>query len=183
MVSWLKSFFGAKDSAVSNFNSSNLQEGLYALHEGTKFLLLKDFETALPYFDKTIEYDVEEGYKQRAICLQALSYHIDALADFDKAIQLSPEDCNIYFMRALSKVQLGDNDGAIFDMHTAIRLSQVKNEINRVYNEARIKNGEGSLHDFYTLNLSGIAAMAKLNDQMRKYNRRIPYTSLRRPIN
>jgi tetratricopeptide (TPR) repeat protein len=181
MLSWLKSVFGTKVSEISISDSSNLLEGSAAFNEGNKYFLSKDFEKALPYYDKTIQNNIEEGYNQRAMCLQALKYHIDALADFDNAIEISPQDCNIYYMRSLSRVQLDDNSGAISDVHKAIELSQVKNEINRVYNEGRIKNGESSLHDFYTLHLQAIEGMARLNELVKKLNRPIPYTSLRRP--
>ena len=181
MFSWFKSVFGTKGSEVSISDSSNLLEGSAAFNEGNEYFLSKDFEKALPYYDKAIQNNIEEGYNQRAMCLQALNYHIDALDDFDNAIELSSQDCNIYYMRSLSRVQLGDNSGAISDMNKAIELSQVKIEMNRAYNEGRTKNGESSLHDFYTLNLQAIEGMARLNEQMKRLNRPVPYTSLRRP--
>ena len=181
MISWLKSVFGTKGSEIPISDSSNLLEGSAAFDEGNGYFLLKDFEKALPYYDKAIQNNIEEGYNQRAMCLQSLNYHVDALADFDSAIELSSQDCNIYYMRSLSRVQLGDNSGAISDMHRAIELSQVKNEMNRACNELRTKNGESPLHDFYTLHLQGIEVMARLNEQMKRLNRPIPYILLRRP--
>jgi tetratricopeptide (TPR) repeat protein len=181
MFSWFKSFFGAKDSEISASDSSNFHEGLEAFNEGNRYFFSKDFNTALPYYDTAIQNNIEEGYDQRAMCLQALNYHVDALSDFDRAIELSPQDCNIYFMRAMSRIKLRDNAGAVSDMRAAIELSQVKNERNRAYNEGRIKNGESPLHDFYTLHLQGIEVMASLNEQMKRLNRPIPYDSFRRP--
>jgi tetratricopeptide (TPR) repeat protein len=161
MISWFKSLFKTKPSETEQFESSGLQEGLHALHEGDRLKLSKHFDEALAFYDKAIERQIGEGHNGRAVCLQALSYHIDALSDFDKAIHFSPGDCNIYFMRAWSRIRLGDNDGAISDMHKAIELSKVKNELNRIYNEYSTKNGENSIHDLYVADLPAIEAIAK----------------------
>lgn len=164
MISWLKSLFRAKDTQLVASDSGNFHEGMQAMLQGNKYFLTNDFNTALPYYEQAIQSNIPDGYNQRAMCLQALNYHAEALPDFDKAIEASPQDCNIYYMRAMSRIKLRDNTGAISDMRAAIELSQVDNEMNRVYNEGRIKDGGLPLHDYYTLQLQGIEVMAMLNE-------------------
>lgn len=168
MISWLKSLFGSKNSELAASDSSNFHEGMEAMMEGDKYFLAKDFNTALPYYDQAIQSNIPDGYNQRAMCLQALDYHTEALPDFDKAIELSPQDCNIYFMRSISRIKLCDNTGAISDARAAVELSQVDSEMNRVYNEEKIKNGWFSLHDFYTLHLQGTEVMARINERTKR---------------
>ena len=179
MLSWLKSFFGTTKSQNPTFDKD--EETNAALDMGNIRLLKKDFQGALAFYDIVIQNDMKKGYEQRAICLQALDYHIDAIYDFDKAIYFTPEDCNIYYMRAQSRIKIGDNEGAISDMNTAIVLSKEINETNRLYNDDAFQNGGRSLHDLYTANLPGIEAIAKTNELMRKLNQPSLFTSARRP--
>lgn len=168
MFSWFRSLFGAKNVEIAAADSLNFHEGLEAMDEGNACFLAKDFNAALAHYDKAIEEHIQDGYNQRAICLQALNRHLEALNDFDRAIAASPQDCNIYFTRAVSRIKVCDNAGAICDMRIAVELSQVKSELNNIYNEARIKSGEFPLHDFYTIQLLGIESLARFNEQQKK---------------
>jgi len=67
------------------------------------------------------------------MCLQALGFHLDAIDDFDKAIDMDPDDCNLYFMRAMSMRGAGRYEDADEDFRRAIALSKVKSVANTVY--------------------------------------------------
>ncbi len=89
----------------------------------------------------------------RASCLQGLKYHYDAIEDFDKAIQLSPKDCNNYFTRSVSKGAVLDYEGQVADLEKAIELSRIKNDLNKVYDEKVKKNGHNGITGFLKLML------------------------------
>ena len=50
--------------------------------------------------------------------------HIDAIADYTKAIKINPND-NAYFKRGLSKEFLGDRKGACSDWREALKLGNI----------------------------------------------------------
>jgi tetratricopeptide (TPR) repeat protein len=70
--------------------------------------------------------------------LQALNYHLDAIADFDYGLIVEPQDCNLYFGRAISKEAIGDYNGALSDIDKAIEFSKLENITNQQYNERLI---------------------------------------------
>jgi tetratricopeptide (TPR) repeat protein len=73
--------------------------------------------------------------------LQALGYEYNAIEDFTKAIEFSPNNCNLFYMRALSKDVILDYEGEIKDIEKAIELSKQDTIMNRQYNESAINNG------------------------------------------
>lgn len=180
MLNWLKSLIRqtGNDQPVT-VRPSDLLDGYKALETGNSYFLSNRFSYALPHYDKAIELGVPEAYVKRAICLQNLQYHFDALIDFDYAISISPEDCNYYFMRAWSRIALRMNEEAIADIKRAITLSRVGNERNRVYDEASIQSTGRSITETYEQGLSGIEAIADLNVTLTQMNR--PLEVNRRP--
>jgi len=119
-------------------------EGYNAFERGKKHYLAGGenhsvagrIQDALDCFDKAIASGFEEGgiYDSRGSCLQILDFHLDAIDDFNKAIPLDPEDCNLYFMRSVSKGATGDLYGCVADLQEAIRLSEIDNPLNEKYN-------------------------------------------------
>lgn len=171
MLTWLKSLFAAKaaerPAAEPAADSAAFQAGLEAMTEGDAFYLAKDFAAARRCYDKAIAGGLEQSYEPRAICLQALERDEEALPDFDRAIALSPQDCNLYFMRGISRSKLGDVAGTGADMRAAVELSRAKTERNRVYSEGSLKNGYGTLQSFYELQGEGFELVAKINERRR----------------
>ena len=111
-------------------------QGYVAFKEGEKHYLEKRSLEAVECFDKAIECGFEQEtsiYFMRGSCLQELDWNLDAIDDFSKAISLEPQDCNNYFMRALSKGATGDSAGCIADLQEAIRMSKVENSTNEEY--------------------------------------------------
>lgn len=121
-------------------------EGYNAFERGKKHYLAGDpdrsdpgrIQAALDCFDEAIASGFENGdggiYGLRGSCLQVLNFHLDAIDDFDKAIPIEPEDCNLYFMRSVSKGETGDLRGRVADLQVAIRLAQTGNPLNERYN-------------------------------------------------
>jgi tetratricopeptide (TPR) repeat protein len=118
-------------------------KGCRAFEKGKQHYLTEDgkgfsndqIQLALDAFDEAIEAGFEGGriYASRGSCLQSLEYHLDAIEDFTKAIQLTPEDSNLYFMRSVSKGASGDLTGRVADLVEAIRVSAIENEANKIY--------------------------------------------------
>ncbi len=139
------------------------------VEEGMQFLIKGQTNSALECFDNAIESGcLEEVFDLRAGCLQALGYHYEAIEDFDKAIMLSPEDCNMYFSRSISKGAILDYLGEINDLEIAIKLSKIDNKLNRGYNEEAISQGyENGIAELYDLRLELVLGIVK-NDLKQK---------------
>lgn len=155
-IAVLSSFFNSfkKKTKHSSENESKSLDGIKALEKGKKHFTEKQNRSALDWFDKAIEYGVEhEVYGLRAMCLQALDFHLDAIDDFNKAILLSPDDCNLYYMRSISKSAIGDVDGCVADLEEAVRLSKADNEMNRSYDIGAKEQGWNSVTDIYNASL------------------------------
>jgi len=140
-MKWFSNLFKNKSSNPSE-TGKNWIEGHRFFELGKEFYFIKRLPNeGLQYFDKAIANGFEENvFNLRAGCLQELDYHYEAIEDFNKAISLSPNDCNIYFCRSISKNATLDYEGQIADLIKAIELSQVNNEMNRIYNESAKKN-------------------------------------------
>jgi tetratricopeptide (TPR) repeat protein len=100
-------------------------------------------QQALDCFDSAIALGFEEGgiYGIRGSCLQILGFDLDAIDDFDKAVAGDPSDCNVFFMRSVSKGAVGDLHGRVSDLEEAARLAGADNAANRPYNALAQKRG------------------------------------------
>ncbi|TRU85433.1 MAG: tetratricopeptide repeat protein, partial [Microcystis novacekii Mn_MB_F_20050700_S1D] len=56
------------------------------------------------------------------IAQMGCSHKQGAVADYNQAIKLNPDDANAYYNRGVAKYNLGDNQGAIADYNQAIKL-------------------------------------------------------------
>lgn len=93
-------------------------------------------------------------------CVQAFSYRAEAkhrkryfdeaIADYTRAITLSPQDSRYYNLRGFVKGDKGDVDGAIKDMSMAIELSPKSAQLYFSRGLAKGKNGDdhGAMIDF-----------------------------------
>lgn len=116
-----------------------------SLGDGIRLSDEKKNEEALKKFDLAIESGLyEEAYRERGYCLQALGFHLDAIDDFTKAIELFPTNSNNYYGRSLSYSALGVYDSAIADCEKAIELWNVKSpenlELERAYKEKNLSS-------------------------------------------
>ena len=69
-----------------------------------------------------------------------LAQYDAAIADFDKAIDLEPDDAEAYVNRAMAKVNLAHIDEAKLDFQTAGELAEQQGDNNlKVFVESRLQ--------------------------------------------
>ena len=61
-------------------------------------------------------------YKLRSVQFLLENNFLEAIPDFDKAIELNPNDLNCVFIHASAKRKLGDNEGADKDERKAEKI-------------------------------------------------------------
>ena len=64
-----------------------------------------------------------DTYNNRGNAKIDLGQHFAAIADYDIAIRLNPDDAKAYYNRGLAKRKLGQHFAAIADFDIAIRLN------------------------------------------------------------
>jgi len=137
----------------------NKRHDAYEIYEEGKLYSARQYQDAIDCFDRAIESEYygihNEIYELRANSLQALDLHLDAIADFSKAISLAPEFANNYFGRWLSRDSIGDFDGCVSDYKEAVRLSKIDSELNDYRNNIAKKGGWSSATRFYEHRLMG----------------------------
>ena len=118
-------------------------EGHKAFARGSSLYCQKVYQQALHCFDTAIDSGFEraEVYSMRGGCLNFLKFHLDAIADFTKAIEFEADDSNSYFSRANSKIAVGDMQGGIEDFKEAIRVAGIDSPSNRSHNAWARENG------------------------------------------
>jgi len=141
-------FIGKKSSTASedkpqSHENAQWADGYKAFETAKGFYQEQHDQDAVIWFDKAIERGFEnaEVFGLRGTCLQALDFNLDALEDFNRAISLDPADCNLYYLRSLSRGCTGDTDGALSDLREAIHLSKADTELNRTYSVAAKQTG------------------------------------------
>ena len=137
-----------KDKSVS---TNKFMNGVESFEKGMEYYQKKDFQKAIIYFTKAIENDCEENiYTYRADCHFELGSNQQAIQDYNKAISLEPDDCNLLYMRSQVKNTINDFEGEIDDLETAIRLSKIDSKLNKEYfietQKMGWSNGHSSLY-------------------------------------
>lgn len=143
------------------------------MNQAYKLFDQKRYAEALVYFDLVensnctpeTQFDL---YNERGNCLQALNYHLDAIDDFTKLIEMYPGSANPYFMRSLSYLMLGDYSEAWKDNFTAIQLSKANTKENTEANERAKKNGYDTATLFYQLRLDFVKQQAEMSELVRE---------------
>jgi tetratricopeptide (TPR) repeat protein len=78
---------------------------------------------ALDDFSRAVELAPNlDNYFQRAATYQMLNDHARAVADFDEALLLSPDQAHTYYARAQSRAALGDTQGAQEDIRAGRKI-------------------------------------------------------------
>ena len=113
-------------------------------------ILLICISLSLPCFASNMN---AEAYFKTGVSKQKLKDYKGALEDYNKAIQLNPNDFNAYSNRGADKFELKDYKGAIEDYTMAIQLNLNKADnsefyFNRGAAKASLKDYEDSITDF-----------------------------------
>ena len=76
--------------------------------------------------------------------------YVDAIKNFNKAIELNPDDAENYIQRANSKSRLRDHEGAIQDFNQAIMLNPIDAETYKIRGDAKGRLGDksGKIKDY-----------------------------------
>lgn len=103
------------------FSKSVIDPGAENLEKGRNFFLCNRISEALPHLNKAIHLGFEtDVYELRGNCLQKLECHMNAIDDYDMAIENDPLKFSVYYSRALSKKAVRDFTGHIEDLYSAI---------------------------------------------------------------
>jgi tetratricopeptide (TPR) repeat protein len=98
------------------------------MRRGKSKISLGDSNGAMADFNKSVVINTKYawGYEARAMLKARQNDHRGAIADFNKILQNDPEYArgNIHFHRGLSKVELGELDGACLDFTRAGELGK-----------------------------------------------------------
>ena len=152
--------------------------GFEFFQKGQECYFNRQPEEGLLYLDKAFESgfisnfptEANSIYNIRGACLQKIGYDYEAINDFDNSIALSPNDCNKYFSRSISKGAILDFEGEIADLQKAIELSKIDNTLNKEYNdEARIKGYTNGAADMFDMPL--IRAKMNLDEEISEKKR------------
>jgi tetratricopeptide (TPR) repeat protein len=82
-----------------------------------------DAARALEDYSRAVELDPNlDNYFQRAATYQLLNDHKRAVADFDQALALAPDQPHTYFARAQSRAAIGDLNGAQNDIRAGRKI-------------------------------------------------------------
>lgn len=85
----------------------------------------------------------------RGTILQQMSFDLDAIEDFTKAIEQEPDDSNNFFMRSLSLGAVGDVQRHVKDLEETIRVAGLGGSANQSHNEMVKEQGFKSVAQFY----------------------------------
>ena len=145
----LLSFFFNKKKLPDKPRREDYYLGKELLEKAYTYLERNEYSKALPLLNRAIELGQKEGYYDRGLCFQGLGFNLEAIDDFTKAISNTPTDCNLYFCRGNSKVNLKEYDSAIEDGEKAIQLAKAGLLENKRYDEAAIAQGSNSAVSLY----------------------------------
>jgi len=93
----------------------------------------KDFENSIKVYTISLELNEHaEAYYNRGVAYAKLGEHKRAIKDYDRAIELNPEDAEAYINRGLAYARLGEHDRAREDILRAGNLFTNKRKIEDV---------------------------------------------------
>lgn len=149
------------DNRIARYSSDSIKKSLslakklsnpekddnYYFNLGVAEYKQQSYETALHYFDRTIEINSQciDAYFYRGYCNQSLGYYQEGITDFSQFIELTHDNTNAYYWRAVSRYKLGDYQGAVDDYSRIITLET--DNIEAYLARARIKDWK--LEDYY----------------------------------
>ena len=141
------------DQAIEKWRSiANIAEGMDEVlaarawfSVGYLFYTKEMWEKAIAAHDKAINLNPDfVAYTQRGIAKSKLGQYKAALNDFDKAIELKPDEAGPFSNRGIVKFELGEHEDAFADFDRAIQLQP--DLVDAYYNQgvARLNLGKHS---------------------------------------
>lgn len=115
--------------------TSKWDEGRPEFEKGVKLFQNFQHSEALICFDNAINLNYHKYenriYGYRAWCLLTFNYNLEAIEDFDLAINEDSNNSNNYYGRSISKGRIGNFQGEIDDLKKALQIHQLDNKINK----------------------------------------------------
>ncbi|MDC1370158.1 tetratricopeptide repeat protein, partial [Cyclobacteriaceae bacterium] len=124
---------GLEDKAREDYNEALAiydDNALNNLLKGRIFALpiFADFTSAIKYYSRSIKFEeTSEAYVGRAEVYSLIGNNEKALSDFDKAIEISPEEPQPYRDRGYFYYEIGENQASINDYNKSLSLTDNSN--------------------------------------------------------
>jgi tetratricopeptide (TPR) repeat protein len=113
------------DKAIPDYDKAielKPKDGELLLNRGIARAKKRDLVPATEDFTKAIELGVTGAYPRRAEARSMLRQYKEAIADYDKAIELKPEETELYVGRGRTKHDADEPDGGVADLLKALEL-------------------------------------------------------------
>jgi tetratricopeptide (TPR) repeat protein len=93
------------------------------LRRASEKFIIKDYQSAIAIADKilTIQPDNYNALTCRASSLEALNFNLDAIDDYEKALQIDQSEANIYGLLGLTYRKIGDIDSGLKNLEISIQ--------------------------------------------------------------
>ncbi|MFL5730980.1 MAG: tetratricopeptide repeat protein [Cytophagaceae bacterium] len=126
--------------------------GIAYNNRGVEYAERKNYERAIPEYDKAIELNPEhtEAYNNRGVARAALKNYSGAKQDYNKAIRLKPDYFDPYYNRGNAFIEMKDTLAAIRDYDKVLELNPYHSGAlnNRGLARRMVKNYQGAMNDF-----------------------------------
>jgi tetratricopeptide (TPR) repeat protein len=123
---------GAYQQAEADFTAEIKIDGQRAAAYASRaeaYMLLQRYQEAISDYSHLIDAcGCKEYYGKRAAAYQALGDHTNAEADYNKAIELDPNNSALYLERGKVRIQLGAKPAAIADLKKVLEISTSDSE-------------------------------------------------------
>lgn len=135
-----------------------LQDGQQAINLGQMVLGLQRLDTSLVFSS-----DNYDALLLRAMTLQKMSFHEEAVQDFSLLIEINPFDLNLRYLRGCSNLQLCDFDNARSDLSV---YSSVDHFMNEQQKEFAREQGFDSVSSMYQSTYDLLSTMEKFPTEL-----------------